>query len=124
MRYSFWFIVALLAVAIALFTITGTATSKAAPSLTGTWTWDDGGIYYLRQIGSVLWWYGENDQVAPGFATVAHGTIKGNTITLQWADVPKGDTTRSGILKLKIVSDNELQAFSKTGRFGGTTCTR
>src|ERR1700675_1823270 len=26
--------------------------------LTGPWAGDDDGIYYLRQIGSVLWWNG------------------------------------------------------------------
>ena len=26
--------------------------------LTGPWAGDDGGIYYLRQLGSVLWWNG------------------------------------------------------------------
>jgi hypothetical protein len=120
MRHSVWFLVGLLVVAIALFTLTGAATARPAPDLTGTWTCDDGGIYYLRQIGNALWWYGENDQAAPGFSNVAHGAIRGNTITLQWAGVPKGSTTSGGILKLKIVSGNQLQSTLKTGGFGGS----
>ena len=27
-------------------------------NLTGTWKADDGGIYYIRNIGNVVWWLG------------------------------------------------------------------
>ncbi len=114
----------ILIVAVALFSFTGTTYAKAASDFTGTWNCDDGGSYYLRQIGNALWWYGESDTVAPVFSNVAHGSIKGNKINVQWADVPKGSILGKGKLTLEIVSDNELKAVSKTGGFSGSVWTR
>ncbi|NPV63255.1 MAG: hypothetical protein HPY61_11615 [Methanotrichaceae archaeon] len=78
----------------------------------------------MRQLGSTLWWYGERDSNNPSWSNVAKGTISGDTIHFDWADVPKGGALSSGILTLKIVSNNELQATEKTGGFGGSRWTR
>ena len=100
---------------------TGGAT---ATSLTGVWNCDDGGKYYLRQLGNTLWWYGERDPNTPNWSNVAKGTVSGDSIHLEWADVPKGSIMQSGILTVKIVSNNELQATEKTGGFSGSRWTR
>ena len=50
---------------------------------------------------------------------VADGTVIGNTIEFNWADVPKGNATLYGTLKLNIISDNELKVFNQTGGWGG-----
>ena len=92
--------------------------------LTGVWNCDDGGKYYIRQIGNTIWWYGDNNPDSPGFSNVMNGTICGNIITLNWADVPKGRTLNSGIMTLKIESSNRISAISKTGGFGGSVWTR
>ena len=92
--------------------------------LTGVWNCDDGGKYYLRQLGNTLWWYGERDPNDPSWSNVAKGYISGNSIHLEWADVPKGDYLLNGTLTLHIVSDNELQATEKTGIFGGSIWVR
>ena len=104
----------------------GTPTPPGGPaaSLTGVWNCDDGGKYYLRQLGNTLWWYGELDPMSPNWSNVARGTISGNTIQMEWADVPKGSIMQSGILKLKLLSSNEIQAEQKTGGFGGSIWTR
>src|SRR4051794_26536772 len=93
-----------------------------AVDLTGYWKANDQGTYYMRQIGSVLWWYGSLvDSVthATVFSNVARGTISGKQIKLTWADVPPGPNRNNGILVLKIVSDIQLVATKRTGNFGG-----
>ena len=62
--------------------------------LTGAWGGDDDGIYYIRQIGKVIWWSGMSgaagpaDQLGRDWNNVATGTIKYDlTIPVTWADV-------------------------------------
>lgn len=105
---------------IAVFSVS----SFAQTDLTGTWSCDDGGMYYLRQLDDNLWWYGEVS-LAPGLWTnVAYGTISGDQIALFWSDVPKGYLKNNGILLLKIESSDLLKAQTKTGSFGGSIWTR
>ena len=79
-----------------------------------------GGKYYLRQLGNEILWYGEEDAVNPTWSNVAHGIIKGNTITVKWADVPKGEIMQSGNLVIKINSNDELVLLKQTGEFFAT----
>ena len=79
-----------------------------------------GGKYYLRQLGNEILWYGEEDAVSPTWSNVAHGVIKGNTITVKWADVPKGEILQSGNLVIKINSNDELELIKQTGEFFAT----
>jgi hypothetical protein len=103
-------------------TIPGSVPS--ALDLTGVWNCDDGGKYYVRQLGTTVWWFGEQDPDNPGWSNVMRGTISGNMINADWADVPKGGVMQSGNLVLQIASNNQLVAISKTGGFGGSTWTR
>lgn len=79
-----------------------------------------GGLYYLRQLGNDLLWYGEEDAVAPGWSNVAYGVIDGNNITIVWADVPKGEILQSGNLVVQIISNDELVLVEQIGDFFGT----
>jgi len=79
-----------------------------------------GGKYYLRQLDNELLWYGEEDAVSPSWSNVAHGVIKGNTITVKWADVPKGEIMQSGSLVIRIKSNDELELVKQTGEFFAT----
>ena len=93
--------------------------------LTGKWSCDDGGAYYLRQIGNSLYWYGERDKTKPAWSNVLTGRIKGGEIRGNWADVPKGRTMSRGNLHLAIKQGgNMLVAIKKTGGFGGSRWTR
>ena len=112
------------AILVASFTLMVILPGVAYAQLTGTWHGNDGGTYYIRQIGSEIFWYGENDDVNPHFSNVAHGKAHAGTIILSWADVPKGETVASGTLVLQIVNNNRLQAVRKTGPFGGSLWTR
>ena len=101
--------------------------------LTGAWEADDGGTYYLRQMGDCVWWFGtELEEVwageteQPGFANVAVGHVSGNEVRLEWADIPLGDILGGGTLVLQIGDDgNQLTKSSETGTgFGGVTWRR
>lgn len=97
----------------------------AYADLTGTWRGNDGGSYYMRQVGEEVWWFGENSPTSPGFSNVAYGHISGNLLILRWADVPKGQTMSSGILELVVQSNSRIiVASQRTGGFGGSVWTR
>ncbi|MFZ2470958.1 MAG: hypothetical protein WAW52_03345 [Methanothrix sp.] len=98
--------------------------TPALIDLTGVWNCDDGGIYYVRQLGTTVWWYGELDPNAPNWSNVMRGAISGNMINADWSDVPKGSVMQNGNLVLQIASNNKLVAISKTGGFGGSVWTR
>ena len=113
--FSTNFIASILLIAVSI------SSSFAQTDLTGTWSCDDGGSYYLGQIDENIWWYGEVS-LDPGLWTnVAYGTISGDKIAFFWSDVPKGYLKNNGILLLKIESPDLLRAVERTGSFGGTT---
>lgn len=93
-------------------------------NLSGVWRGDDGGYYYLRQIGNRLWWFGESSPYSPAWSNVAHGVIHGTEVQLQWTDVPKGHIMNSGMLILEVLSNTKIVARHKTGGFGGSVWTR
>ena len=100
------------------------ATLPSVP-LTGIWQANDGGTYYLRQIGNILWWNGmSGGNDGRTFDNVFRGTITSttNTIAGEWADVPRGTVMGSGTLGLKIINPTTLQKVTQTGSgFGATT---
>jgi hypothetical protein len=98
--------------------------TPAILDLTGVWNCDDGGKYYVRQLGTTVWWYGETDPNTPSWSNVMRGTISGNIINADWSDVPKGSIMQYGNLVIQIESNNRLVATSRTGGFGGSVWTR
>src|SRR5947208_1680212 len=68
----------------------------------GVWSANDGGTYWIRQIGSCLWWAGFSGPVdtpttGRGFSNVLFGTVNGDgTLSGYWVDVPRGATTGNG----------------------------
>ena len=105
--------------------------AEDAGELTGVWTADDGGRYYLRQTGDCVWWFGTalqevGDGEQPGFANVALGRLVDDELRLEWADVPLGDILGVGTLTLLLSDDgNQLTKASEAGTgFGGITWTR
>lgn len=92
--------------------------------LTGRWRGNDGGVYYLRQVGSELWAYGENAPSQPAWSNVMHGVVYGKEIRLQWADVPKGRTAGSGYMHLELAPDGRLIARHRSAGFAGSEWVR
>jgi hypothetical protein len=92
---------------------------------TGKWNCNDGGTYYLRQVGNTLYWYGEKSGTNPSWSNVYKGRIIGSQIKGHWADVPKGRTSSQGVLNLIVQQNgNVLKAQRKTGGFGGSNWTK
>ncbi len=122
MKLKNFFVLCMLALFLApvnSFSQTGKAAVKTAYNLDGVFD-GAGGKYYLRQLGNEILWYGEEDAVDPTWSNVAHGVISGNTITVKWADVPKGEIMQSGNLVIKINSNDELVLLKQTGEYFGT----
>jgi hypothetical protein len=100
-------------------------TGNAWGNLTGKWSCNDGGSYYLRQTGSSIVWYGESAADRPEWANVFSGRIYQGRITGSWADVPKGRSTGAGDLELVVEkSGTALRVVKKSGGFVGTRWTR
>jgi len=103
--------------------------------LTGTWEGNDSGVYYIRQVGDCVWWFGTEvvDIEAgatgqAGFANVAAGRMVGTQIDLEWADVPLGNILNGGGLTFVFdVAADTLTLTAQRGDglpFGGTVLTR
>ena len=91
--------------------------------LTGRWDCDDGGIYYIHQSGSKVYWLGQSrDQSYQGhsWSNVFIGDIVGGLIHGEWGDVPYGVNYGHGRLSLKIENTGRLVAIDKIGGFSGS----
>lgn len=120
----------------AVCTLTPLKFDPKAIDLTGPWAGDDGGIYYIRQLGTVIAWNGMSGRGDPptelgrDWNNVARGEIqKDFTILVDWADVPRGHIHGYGTLNLKVGPDAsgniEITKTSETGTgFGNTVWTR
>ena len=93
-------------------------------NLTGRWSANDGGTYYLRQIGSDLWWYGRSSDGGVTWSNVLFGSVQGNRVVGRWADVPQGRIMSGGEMEITIASPDRLTATRRTGGFGGSEWTR
>jgi hypothetical protein len=84
------------------------------PDLSGTYSADDGGVYYMQQSGNVLWRAGLSlDRDLPAdyvwhrglhFTNVFRGTISNGTVMGDWADVSRGVTMSKGTLRERMSS--------------------
>ncbi len=96
----------------------------AAPKdLNGVWQANDGGTYFVRQIGNNVWWVGMSGDDGKTWTNVFKGVRNGNTVLGQWADVPKGKILSGGILNLNIQGSGGVLGFTRsqvTGGFGGS----
>ena len=108
---------------------------KSPIDLTGTWNGDDEGVYYLRQLGDQVWWLGMSGLGGPfadrgaDWTNVYLGTLKGDTVTGTYADVPQGQILDKGpvVMKLTPTPDGGIalvrtDPLLETG-FGGTEFT-
>jgi hypothetical protein len=99
--------------------------------LTGAWSANDEGVYYIRQHGSDIAWNGMSNRLRPApelgrdWNNVAIGTLGSDgTIKVNWMDVPRGNILGGGTLTLRVQADRfgnlEIVKTSETGTgFGG-----
>lgn len=77
-------------------------TPVARGTLTGIWTADDLGTYYVRQIGNIVWWLGMSHDQGATFTNVFSGVVTSNgtgtSVQGTWVDVPLGTRRRAGRL--------------------------
>lgn len=97
--------------------------TKQAQNLTGVWRCNDGGLYFIRQVGNQVWWYGESGDGGVGWSNVFQGYVTGNKIIGKWADVPKGTARNYGEMTLSF-SGNSLRKISGGQNFTGSVWTR
>lgn len=96
------------------------AVSVSAAEINGYYEGDDGGAYFIRQIGNKIYWFGEDPK--GGFANVLAGAVSGNKITAKFWDVPKGKTKGAGEITLEIQAGGlALTKLSSTVPFGMKT---
>ena len=89
--------------------------------LTGEWQADNGTRYFLRQLGTELFWSMDS---RPRVANVFAGRIEGSTIIGRWVDVPGGQLMNSGTLTLRIESPDRLVKVSSSIAYAESTWTR
>ena len=87
---------------------------NATIDLTGAWAGTDAGIYYVRQVGDVIWWNGMSDRNTPpemlgrDWNNVGRGEIQDDlTIVAEWADVPRGMVDGRGTVTFRIGADKD-----------------
>jgi len=97
--------------------------SSNPASLTGTWVANDGGMYFLRQVGGTLWWLGlSGGLLHPGlqFCNVFHASVTASAVTGEWSDVPRGATSGRGILTLRRAGEDQLLRIAESGGYGAS----
>jgi hypothetical protein len=98
---------------------------QAVADLSGVWNGNDGGTYYLNQVGERLFWYGESGARNPNWSNVFVGRVNADRVRGEWADVPKGRARNEGRLVLRVEAGGAvLVAIDKSGGFGGSRWVR
>ncbi|MFZ1699290.1 MAG: hypothetical protein WBO10_17010 [Pyrinomonadaceae bacterium] len=98
-----------------------TAMQASAKDINGYFAADDGGAYFIRQIGNKIYWVGEDPK--GGYANIFAGTVTGNKITGKWWDIPKGRAKGGGDLTLEITANGNLTKVTSSAPFGAKTFT-
>ena len=98
--------------------------AHGSAQLTGRWSCNDGGTYFIRQIGAEVWWYGASRDGGATWTNVFHGHLSGNQVRGRWADVPQGRIRNYGEMAFEIIGANKFRAIRKTGGFGGSEWNR
>lgn len=96
----------------------------AQADLTAVWNCNDGGIYFVRQVGNQIWWYGQSSDGGNTWSNVFQGTITGSQITGSWADVPKGSIRGYGWMTLEIQGGDRFVKIAGGENFGGSVWSR
>jgi hypothetical protein len=97
------------------------AMCEAPRRLTGEWKANDGGTYWIRQVGNQVWWVGTSSDGGRTFTNTFRGTRDGAEITGEFADVPRGQILGSGQLNLRLIlgSTGSIRGIEKlSGPFG------
>jgi hypothetical protein len=93
--------------------------------LTGAWSGNDGGTYYIRQVGDCIWWFATTLEdltsgwtAQSGLSNVASGRIQGTHIEVEYVDLPAGEAPGGGG-GLTLEYDAEHDELAITEQRGG-----
>jgi len=96
------------------------AAQAAAKDINGFYIGDGGGAYFIRQIGTKVYWVAEDTK--GGWANVFAGTISGTKITGHWWDIPKGKVQGGGDITFEIKNGGaSLAKLTSSAPFGSAT---
>jgi hypothetical protein len=96
-------------------------------NLSGVWSGDDQGLYYLRQIDDCVYWAGLDKDPGLRFGIAFTNVFKGRLspdlkLSGSWADVPRGDSSGSGALVLQVstrsTGEQTVVEINKTSEIG------
>ena len=82
--------------------IDATASCVARKEIHGIWNGNDSSTYYVTRRGNAIWWLGKSND-GKSWANVFKGTLNGNTIDGEFADVYGNMDGNGGTLRLQIV---------------------
>ncbi|HEY6873064.1 MAG TPA: hypothetical protein VI298_10105 [Geobacteraceae bacterium] len=102
---------------VALLLLSVSSVHAETADLSGAWRLPGGATFFVRQVGTEIWWFGEQSPQNPRWTNVAHGTVNGNVIRVQWVDVPKGRTNHTGTLALQVVAPDHLVVIENPNDF-------
>ena len=96
--------------------------------LTGLWS-ADGTIYYVRHVGDKVWFSAMSDfaqrrgEIGREVTSVGLGTLDGTSLTVEIAEVPRGEVWNSGTISVALGADADgnLEARSLNPEDGSTT---
>ena len=88
--------------------------------MNGVFVGNDGGTYYVRQVGTEIWWLGESSDGGKRFVNVFHGVRNGQVVKGTWADV-SGQFRNSGMLQLVVSSGSGVSGWKRSAETGGFT---
>jgi hypothetical protein len=90
----------------------------APKKLTNKYKANDGGTYFVRRVGTTVYWMGESADGGRSWTNVFRGTLNGNTFSGDWADV--AGNSGSGTLTLQILGSIEtgVHGFKRIGGTG------
>jgi hypothetical protein len=98
---------------------------RLLPTLTGVWSADDAGTYYVRQLGTTVWWLGLSPDESPAysnkpqtFANVFQGTMQNGQLVGTWADIPLGETANAGPMQLALGGGPASTTMTRVGNAG------
>ncbi len=86
----------------------------ARGTLTGIWSSDDQGTYYLRHIGNTIWWLGMSHGQGRTFINVFHGmvVVDGSDAVIrgELVDMPRGTRRDATVLTVRMPNPTMLTA--------------
>lgn len=105
---------------LAFLVLTPEATAQCAASkgLTGAWHANDGGTYYVRRVDATVWWMGQSSDGGRSWTHVFRGTINGDIITGEWADVIHNSGSGTLTLRIKGVLGKYVHGFDRIANSG------